>query len=272
MTSGEEHEAYISSPEYTKVAKTLAFCRLWCIVELYAGLEAGVPIVFRCCNTRFHPKNKGSVTVASGEAAVNMLWNFSHMMDASKAECAEPEDRKREMGIIGEANLPKLNKAVTAALVAGGQATVVNVVEVDAFICGEPEALRRLPSGRLRGALVAAASAGQLSAVQELLDTREWELGSQRVVTLGTALGAAAVNGRLTMVQLLLARGAEVNQVSQSYGAFPLLIAAQNGHAEVVQLLLAHGADRSMSSQGFTPMRLAQQKGHAAVVSLLRRR
>ena len=82
------------------------------------------------------------------------------------------------------------------------------------------------------------------------------------------ALLMAAQQGQAEVVQLLLAHGAEVNQVA-SNGNFALIVAAHGGHAEVVKILLAHGADRSMSAQGFTPMRLAQQMDRAAIVLLL---
>ena len=79
-----------------------------------------------------------------------------------------------------------------------------------------------------------------------------------------------AFKGHAEVVQYLLAHGAEVNQVNPSSGIFALIVAAHRGHAEVVKILLAHGAYRSMSAQGFTPMRAAQLMGHSVIVSVLR--
>jgi len=83
----------------------------------------------------------------------------------------------------------------------------------------------------------------------------------------------AAQNGHEAVVQLLLAaEGVDVNQVKQSNGAFPLLLAAQNGHEAVVQLLLAaEGVDvnQVVPSNGAFPLLMAALGGDAAVVRLL---
>jgi hypothetical protein len=103
-------------------------------VELYAGLEAGKPIVFRCCGA--DASEPDAVSVSAGNEAANMLDNFSFMADAASADCAVAADRERELGTnIGWENVPRLNLAVRSALGAGR----LGFAEVDAFACGEPE-------------------------------------------------------------------------------------------------------------------------------------
>ena len=96
-----------------------------------------------------------------------MLQNFSFMVDVTRAECAVEADKVRELAAIPDK--PALNQAVAKALSAGANAINKGVVEVDAFACGEPGALRALPVERLGAAAVAAASAGQVGALAEVL-------------------------------------------------------------------------------------------------------
>ncbi len=84
-----------------------------------------------------------------------------------QAECAVDADKVRELAAIPDK--PALNQAVAKALSAGAVAVEFGVVEVDAFACGEPGALRALAVGRPRAAAVAAASAGQVGALAEVL-------------------------------------------------------------------------------------------------------
>ena len=273
LTVEEERREYRASPEYSEATKTLAFCRLWCIVELYAGLEARLPIIFRCCAARFHVSVGCYITITSGDEAVNMLCNFSYMVDVATAECAVPADKERELRTIGEENFAAMNRTVAGSMNAGARATHEAVWEVDAFNCGEPEALQRLPSTRVSDALTAAGSAGQRASVLFLLNERASELGVELLSVLCNVLTAAAQNGHAAVVQLLLAaEGVDVNQVDQNNSNFPLLLAAQNGHASVVQLLLAAegvAVNQVHPSTGSCPLVMAAQLGHAAVVRLL---
>ena len=167
MRDFRDLKAYLASPAFEEHKKSLAFCRLWCIVELYAGLECDKPIIFRCCRTT--ASARGVVSASAGKEATNVLFNFSHMADARTAECAVPADKKREMDRIGE-GLSRLNTTVRAALGAGSQAAIQDAAEVEAYACGELEAARALRGyGRVAPALSAAAAAGLADLVSELL-------------------------------------------------------------------------------------------------------
>ena len=53
----------------------------------------------------------------------------------------------------------------------------------------------------------------------------------------------AAQNGHRDVVELLVAKVADVNQCRTSDGTSPLFIACQNGHVHTMATLLEHGAD-----------------------------
>jgi hypothetical protein len=81
----------------------------------------------------------------------------------------------------------------------------------------------------------------------------------------------AAANGRCAIIELLLAKGADI-QVADSIGSTPLHIAASCGEAKAVELLLQNGADANARTKlfGFTPLALAQKYDQRNVAEILR--
>jgi ankyrin repeat protein len=117
-------------------------------------------------------------------------------------------------------------------------------------------------------ALMAAAQGGHEEIARMLLNAGvEVELG---------VLSRAAAAGRSTLVELLLEKGADVNESFASddeYGATPLISAAAAGHADVVTLLLTKGADPSLKdTEGKTALEVASAAGRRHVVDLLKSR
>ena len=84
------------------------------------------------------------------------------------------------------------------------------------------------------------------------------------------ALYWAAQAGDLSQCESLLARGANVNHVRGVYNRTPLHTASLNGRTSVVELLIEHGADiEAKDRTGFTPLHCAAQEGHLAITQLL---
>ena len=97
-------------------------------------------------------------------------------------------------------------------------------------------------------------------------DANEFECHTARC---RTPLIAAAGAGQYEAVQLLLARGADVNK-RMKRGQTALMFASYHGHTELVRLLLASGADVNADFEGEdTALSWAKQKGHAEIVNLL---
>ena len=81
----------------------------------------------------------------------------------------------------------------------------------------------------------------------------------------------ATYNGRQAIVQDLIAAGADVNQPNNK-GRIPLHMAAYYGHQAVVQALIAAGADVNQpDNNGKTPLQKAARLGHPEIVNLINR-
>jgi hypothetical protein len=102
-----------------------------------------------------------------------------------------------------------VDKVVRASLSAAATAANQNVSALDAFACGEPEALLALPGDHVEGALVAACSAGLTGAVKLLLVLRAAAVGNLSCQV--APLSMAAWNGHVDVVRLLLEARASVD-------------------------------------------------------------
>ena len=270
-----KRDAYLRSEKYKDRSKILAFCRLWCIVEIYAGLEYEKPVVFRCIEaTTRNPGEKVAALIHEG--AKEMLEEFSHLVYVEHADCANPEDRRRELeDHIGVHNWARLNTSVRAALVAGADAAGRKVWEVDAYACGEPAAIRTLSGKKITHSLIVAAAGGHIQLVCYLAA----KMGISDFTSLDyRPLWHASRNGDLEMVQALLNGGADPNQnktkgiipLFNHSNASPLCVASQKGHTQVVESLLAKGANVNMPDDDeITPLMMAAQNGQVEVMRVL---
>jgi ankyrin repeat/SOCS box protein 2 len=72
---------------------------------------------------------------------------------------------------------------------------------------------------------------------------------------------AAAGEGKLDIVQILLAAGAEI-ETGGEHGTTALSIAAREGHQQVVEYLLTNGAQADKPNQeGWTPFHFCYRPG-----------
>src|SRR5437764_8415793 len=85
-----------------------------------------------------------------------------------------------------------------------------------------------------------------------------------------TALHWAVQKGDVDLARTLLYAGANVKATTRIGGYSPLLIASRNGNASMVETLLAAGADpNSATVNGATALMLAAQAGNVAAVKAL---
>ena len=85
-------------------------------------------------------------------------------------------------------------------------------------------------------------------------------------LTCMTALSCAAYSGMLTIVDLFLERGADVNHNANKYGLAPLHLAAIGGHDDVCTRLLEKGAvPGAKDKRGRTALTYATRLGHDTV-------
>jgi len=114
--------------------------------------------------------------------------------------------------------------------------------------------------------LIEACEYGRASVAEMLVD--EYGAGVNVANSSGnTPLAAAAGNGQIRIVEMLLARGAAVNMCPQQVPAekSALSCASANGHLNIVRTLIARGADIN-PERGQTPLMLAAKYGHMQVV------
>lgn len=110
---------------------------------------------------------------------------------------------------------------------------------------------------------------GDERAVARLLDAHPPLRESTNWLTYITPLIEASGRGHLTVVKVLISRGADVGATCY-LGFTALHWAAKRGHEEILELLLSRGAGvRSRTMAGRTPIMDAADKGHARVVARL---
>jgi ankyrin repeat protein len=138
-----------------------------------------------------------------------------------------------------------------------------------AVYCNDVSAIARLHNLKvdahaLNRAVTVAVDLGLYAALNQLL-IHGFDVNQQSV------LCKASERGHTNIVELLIEKGADVNQMCACTGATPLYIAALNGHADVVKMLIANMAvvDHKCTGGGLTPLYTAARNGHTEVVEVL---
>ncbi len=129
---------------------------------MYEALISRKSVLFRCVKA----EPRGGVVAIITKDAAEMLDNCRLVVDVGRAACTAPADKERLEDIPDKS---AVNRAVSAAIVAGKVAIDSGVAEVDAYECRECEALRALPLDLVPNAVKVAASGGYVGALAELL-------------------------------------------------------------------------------------------------------
>uniref|UniRef100_A0A672MAU2 Protein phosphatase 1 regulatory subunit 12C-like n=1 Tax=Sinocyclocheilus grahami TaxID=75366 RepID=A0A672MAU2_SINGR len=112
---------------------------------------------------------------------------------------------------------------------------------------------------------LAVCASGDTEEAKEMLREARVQNGEDDMVNCAntdgiTALHQACIDGSMEMVEFLLSRGANVNQVD-SEGWTPLHVAASCGNLEITEFLLRHGASLcSVNCDGDVPMDIAEDE------------
>ena len=83
----------------------------------------------------------------------------------------------------------------------------------------------------------------------------------------------ASLRGFSSVVEVLLEKGALVNQVNSGSGRTALYVAAAFGRSEVVKILLSRGADPNLCGNGEkSPYAAAVENGYPEIATQIQRR
>jgi hypothetical protein len=282
-----------------KEIKTSIFAlRLWCIVEIAAGISFHKPIVVKCGNAeRIEGSDRwtyGGQEDRTGEAPP-MMANLRWMVDTRSAECAVAADKLRELAYIEkyvEGGVNTVDAHVSAVLSGavdryGGRGRDI----VDTYMCGETDYMR---SGCVNwdeivhqadrpeesvcvatAVFQVAACGGRTMFMRELLEEtwqniqpqeRDW---IQNVVRESTALWEACAQGHEDVVELLF-DGEWVEIIESDDFADELMVACEAKHINVVTMLLKKGVDpNGRDEDGSTALIVASIDGNVEVVKVL---
>jgi hypothetical protein len=233
-----------------------------------------------------------------------LMENLVHMIDVDASECTLDADKVREMKVVHQLECgSKGVNALVAGVVNGAiQSIDCNILEIDAFVCNEPESFRALNiplgcSGEARKLAIqvlrAACGGGRDSIVQELFlkwnvkedddqnkegetkrnDSMKKEKEKKRkwliqLIDDSKVLWTASSGGHVGVVEKILeVVGINVNVEN---GCTPLYMASSNGHLAIVKdLIKAGGNVNAADDDGRTPLYAASQNGHLATMKVL---
>jgi len=118
--------------------------------------------------------------------------------------------------------------------------------------------------------LISAAAAGKTRRVDSLIQEKIKNVNVKEDEAGLTALMKAAMNGHTQTVDLLIAKGADVN-VEDKVSETALMKAAINGHLQTVDLLIKGGADVNVEDKyGKTALHWADFNNKTAIIKLLK--
>jgi hypothetical protein len=294
---------YLATDEGKAAKKRIPVFRLWCNVEIAAAYKK-IPIVIK--GGKATKEDDNNTYSYDTECVGDLMNNLQYMIDVEASECEVIEDYEREMNVVRrlEGGLKGVNALVAGVVVGAVQSIDCNILEIDAFVCNEPESFCALniPSCCEREArklaekvLLAACAGGRESIVKELLlkwsvkdyvrvykegetkrnDSMKKEKAKKskwliQLIDASKVLWMASSGGHVGVVEKILeVVGINVNVLGA--GATPLYQASYNGHLAIVKVLLEAGGNvnQAVTTTGGSPLFIASQQGNVAIVKVL---
>jgi len=175
--------------------KVLAFCRVWCLVEIGAALKHGKPVVMRCGRHCL----QGNLVFFENDT--EMLEKMYHLVNVMEAQATVPADRERILREVQEAEggAAALDSLIKGAIVGAKAMAELQMPAVEAAACGEPEWLARLGTDAMSSVLKASCAVGIENIFQVAIDAGV-ELDESEAVE---AFTLAAKGGHLALMDRL---------------------------------------------------------------------
>ena len=300
---GGSHERiakWLATPAGVAAKKALPTFRLWCIVEIAAAIFRHLAVVVKGGCVR--GKDGGNIFVYDLEGADMMMQKLMYMINVAACECAVQADYDREMKVVREMQggngVQHVNDTVAGVIVGAAASIQFNVLEIDSYMCGEPESLRALTINV--GAtekekflaitvLDAACSSGRLDIVKELLqqwigveqtEQEDEEATEQNGISLSSVSSSSTSSSSSPFIVVNqnsynLTQEEKVRWVQELIDeSIVVWNASSGGHANVVDLLLnVNNVNVNVTiDNGATALCQASSCGHLNVVKTLMKR
>ncbi|XP_037951151.1 protein TANC2, partial [Teleopsis dalmanni] len=122
----------------------------------------------------------------------------------------------------------------------------------------------------IQQALIAAAGKDHVTILEDLLEVDDVDINEVEHSTGDLAITAAARNGCIDALGILISRGAKIDAYNKQ-GFTALWLAVKEGHWAVVEKLLQNGADidEAVGATKKTPLMIAAEEGHIELLELL---
>ena len=254
LGTDDERAFFLASQEGKIAKKNLFSFRLWCVVEVAAAVSLQLNVVVKGGEAvqikQEGTENLNATYMYNTDCIGFMMDNLRCMIDLASSECENQVDYDREMKKVQEmeGGVKGVNMAVVGVVVGATQSIRCQVVEIDAWMCGEPEALQRLilrngSTGEelilAKKILQVACSGGRVEIVKELL--LRWKIDDSYVVEKNSSVPEMYrfLGGGHNTEEEYFSKEEEKKWLVDIIGYSGVIWdATSGGHTEIVSLLL----------------------------------